>query len=238
MNERQAFLDHIIDNPEDDVARLVFADWLEEHGEEERAEFIRIQCALAEKEREAMDRDLKKVRSLQRQEKFLLQKIHKKVEGFEWTNAGWWSWPLGSMDNEYQERFHRGFIDTVVCDLESWIKYSKILLQTNPIQTITITDKEPHHDPEQQKWMWIRSGAAQEIPKFSLYILPQDIFDFLDPIYVRPFKENSQVRWADQYPSEEIAIHDLNQACIQWARNEPRTKGESHRPVSLHYSVG
>src|SRR5262245_46285153 len=32
------------DNPDDNAPRLVLADWLEEHGEPERAEFIRLQC--------------------------------------------------------------------------------------------------------------------------------------------------------------------------------------------------
>lgn len=43
MSERAAFIDAILDNPADDTARLVFADWLEEHGEPHRAEFIRAQ---------------------------------------------------------------------------------------------------------------------------------------------------------------------------------------------------
>lgn len=43
MSERAAFINAILDNPSDDTARLVFADWLEEHGEPERAEFIRVQ---------------------------------------------------------------------------------------------------------------------------------------------------------------------------------------------------
>lgn len=33
--------------PNDDAPRLVYADWLEENGKAERAEFIRLQCALA-----------------------------------------------------------------------------------------------------------------------------------------------------------------------------------------------
>lgn len=33
--------------PDDDTPRLVFADWLEENGEVERAEFIRVQCEFA-----------------------------------------------------------------------------------------------------------------------------------------------------------------------------------------------
>jgi uncharacterized protein (TIGR02996 family) len=35
-------------NPADDLPRLVAADWLEEHGQAERAEFIRVQCRLAD----------------------------------------------------------------------------------------------------------------------------------------------------------------------------------------------
>ncbi len=37
----------ILANPDEDTPRLVFADWLEEHGDEKRAEFIRLQCRLA-----------------------------------------------------------------------------------------------------------------------------------------------------------------------------------------------
>ena len=44
---REALFRGILDNPEDDVPRLVFADWLEEHGEADRAEFIRVQCERA-----------------------------------------------------------------------------------------------------------------------------------------------------------------------------------------------
>jgi uncharacterized protein (TIGR02996 family) len=46
MNERAAFLAGIAANLYDDTPRLAFADWLDEHGEHERAEFIRVQCAL------------------------------------------------------------------------------------------------------------------------------------------------------------------------------------------------
>lgn len=50
MTDNDAFLRTIIDNPRDDAPRLVYADWLEEHGDEmsvARAEFIRVQCQLA-----------------------------------------------------------------------------------------------------------------------------------------------------------------------------------------------
>jgi uncharacterized protein (TIGR02996 family) len=45
MTDRDALLAAVIDLPEDDLPRLVFADWLEEHGEPARAAFIRTQIA-------------------------------------------------------------------------------------------------------------------------------------------------------------------------------------------------
>jgi uncharacterized protein (TIGR02996 family) len=40
--EAQGFLANIIDHPDEDNPRLIYADWLEEHGETDRAEFIRL----------------------------------------------------------------------------------------------------------------------------------------------------------------------------------------------------
>lgn len=41
------FLRAIIADPDNDVPRLIYADWLEEHGETARADFVRVQCELA-----------------------------------------------------------------------------------------------------------------------------------------------------------------------------------------------
>ncbi len=45
---RENFIQDIIEHPEDDAPRLIFADWLDENGEPERAELIRVQIRLAE----------------------------------------------------------------------------------------------------------------------------------------------------------------------------------------------
>src|SRR5262245_20537259 len=50
MTDKDALLRNICAHPEDDAPRLVYADWLEEHGEGAdlaRADFIRAQVALA-----------------------------------------------------------------------------------------------------------------------------------------------------------------------------------------------
>ena len=47
MTDESALLAAIRAAPADDAPRLVYADWLDEHGRPEQAEFIRVQCDLA-----------------------------------------------------------------------------------------------------------------------------------------------------------------------------------------------
>ena len=42
-----AFLRTILADPDDDAPRLIYADWLDENGDSDRAEFIRLQVRLA-----------------------------------------------------------------------------------------------------------------------------------------------------------------------------------------------
>jgi len=54
-SDRDALFGAICDNPEEDTPRLMFADWLDEHGEPDRAEFVRLQCELARLADDASD---------------------------------------------------------------------------------------------------------------------------------------------------------------------------------------
>ncbi len=44
MTDGDALLRAICENPDDDTPRLIYADWLDEHGKPDYAEFIRVQC--------------------------------------------------------------------------------------------------------------------------------------------------------------------------------------------------
>lgn len=52
------------DNPDDDTPRLILADWLDEYGEPERAELIRVQCELARREATPLDEPCRCTRDL------------------------------------------------------------------------------------------------------------------------------------------------------------------------------
>ena len=47
MSDHAAFLRAIIDDPDEDAHRLVYADWLDDNGDPDRAQFIRLQCTAA-----------------------------------------------------------------------------------------------------------------------------------------------------------------------------------------------
>src|SRR5436309_2903540 len=46
MGIEKEFLADIREHPDDDAPRLIYADWLDEHGDEARAEFIRAQIEM------------------------------------------------------------------------------------------------------------------------------------------------------------------------------------------------
>ena len=63
--EADAFLDAIFDHPDDDTPRLVYADWLQEHGQEDYAQFIRLSIRAKTGDRKPPD-ERKRLRSERR----------------------------------------------------------------------------------------------------------------------------------------------------------------------------
>ena len=82
MSHDRAFLDDIREHPDDDAPRLIYAGWLDEHGDGARAEFIRVQCELARlKERDRR----RKVLARRKQE---LLEAHR----LAWTDLAFADW--------------------------------------------------------------------------------------------------------------------------------------------------
>ena len=67
----QALLQDVCEHPDDDAPRLIYADWLDDHGgiaEQARAEFIRVQCEL-----DRLPEDDPRWAALQKRERQLLR---------------------------------------------------------------------------------------------------------------------------------------------------------------------
>src|SRR5437764_1385486 len=82
LAEHEAFLRAIFDASDDDTPRLVYADFLDEHGDHDRAELIRVQCRLEALRRRS---ELGDGGELRRRERELLDKLHPELELIHWT---------------------------------------------------------------------------------------------------------------------------------------------------------
>ncbi len=123
MTHADAFLRDILANPDDDAPRLIFADWLEEQGDANsvaRAEFIRIQCALAAGHVPQQQRE-----ELVRREQQILD---------EWDEE--WVRPIRRFVKNWE--FHRGFIDYVSMFEDRFFAHAGRLFRHAPIQHLSL----------------------------------------------------------------------------------------------------
>lgn len=139
-----ALLRAILSDPRDDTPRLVYADWLDENGEPDRAEFIRVQCAIPEAEADVCPSHPKYAAELQgrlddlrRRERELVDgimgmgvEILPVVAGLTRTNLapggyGWYARddPGAAVD----ATFSRGFVSAVTCPAAVWLRHHESL---------------------------------------------------------------------------------------------------------------
>jgi uncharacterized protein (TIGR02996 family) len=128
-----ALLRSVIENPDDDVARLVIADWYEENGQPERAEFIRVQIELT------------------RMTEFVPRRAHlmlreaKLLYGFgpQWTADLEDAWfpviqdPIRLVGEKADKgyRFNRGFVDQLkLAGCSTFCRFAEKIYQTIPLQ--------------------------------------------------------------------------------------------------------
>lgn len=120
----RAFLREIIANPQSDADRLIFADWLDENGQPERAEFIRVQVELAKAPLGWGGDTLRYNEALRRRERELLPRIW---EQYGLPDPLWSGWEVDGAVccNERKSRgiggvLRRGFVAEITCTLADW----------------------------------------------------------------------------------------------------------------------
>lgn len=132
MSLHGAFLQSILESPEDDTPRLVYADWLDENGDPERAEFIRTQVETAR----LAPNDLKR-RALEKQTAALL-----KAHGKEWVRplADALRCPRGSQLHGWT--FRRGFVEEVALypHRPDFLTAAADALAHYPVVEVSLTD--------------------------------------------------------------------------------------------------
>jgi uncharacterized protein (TIGR02996 family) len=122
----EALFQAILDKPEDDDLRLVYADWLEEHGDPARAEFIRVQIQLA---RLSFDDD--------RREELSLREADLLAE----HEAAWTApfGPLKGISVDPREGFERGLVTRVfVRGVAPLRRHAESLFRLAPVTRVEV----------------------------------------------------------------------------------------------------
>jgi uncharacterized protein (TIGR02996 family) len=151
--EYEALLRAICAEPDDDTPRLVAADWLEEHGLEEhgdadRAAFIRIQVELARLEAAGLGKSLD-ADALRKNERayfgpysyFWRLWAAEACPQLVWVNPGRGTNALADIYVEGAHRltFRRGFVEAVECPATDWLQHGTGVRGRQPIRDVTLT---------------------------------------------------------------------------------------------------
>jgi uncharacterized protein (TIGR02996 family) len=116
-----AFLQAIRDDPSDDTPRLIYADYLDDHGQADRAELIRVQCELAR------TRDRDRAVELRRRVRQLIIQHRTAWQG----NLVRWA---------PDACFERGFVEHVALPAATFVADGPAILAEHPIHRVTLRD--------------------------------------------------------------------------------------------------
>jgi uncharacterized protein (TIGR02996 family) len=233
IDTERGLLNAILIHPHDDMMRLVYADWLTENGQDERAEFIRIQVAV----RDGTATEYEKNR-----EGELFRRLRGEWEDddiLDTPNPDWFADPDGKRGDRAALLIAGGFPAEVRAPL-SWLtggecqecghEESRIdpstcpychgtgrinahlpeLVRTHPITRVLVTDREPGRIPGRDLWGWDHEIAETEPRRWDL---PVAVWRSLRPtvpdVYIGCF-------W--WYDTREAALADLSAAIIHVAK--------------------
>lgn len=134
MNDGAILLREILESPADDHLRLVYADWLEEHGNDPvRAEYIRLSVATDNRD-QGCPRTRSRYRLCQRGECERCEPHHRLNEIYKpfWDEADAQLRPLGC----HQVVLRRGFVRFLACSTTGFLEHGAALLAAHPVERI------------------------------------------------------------------------------------------------------
>lgn len=160
MIDRRPFIATILERPDKDGPRLVYADWLEEQGESHYAEFIRVGIqaivpthqthpteVLCEPGKFECDWCKNKGKRKEERKKARLRE----VELFDYEESDWTfetihgippHWLRGITKIKTTKPYvvwRRGFVDSVTCTTSDWLTHADEILASQPVMAVTLT---------------------------------------------------------------------------------------------------
>lgn len=198
--EREGLIADIVANPEDDTRRLIFADWCEDSGELDRAEFIRVEVDISRICRGSRDdkpeEDAGRLDALLRRQSELM---------FGVWEMGW----LNPLPREYiSGSVHSGgFLSTARLPLAAWMEHGKRLVREHPLTRVELSDKRPRRYGGVGLMVnWFAWGSGHLEREYHL------------PVPLASFLRGQELANLWVYETAALAIDALSDALLAWAR--------------------
>jgi uncharacterized protein (TIGR02996 family) len=167
--EYAAFIARIREQPDDDLPRLVAADWLEEQSEAERAALIRVQIQRGG----ILFLDNLPLRIIQRGNTYLDKWVacssgHKGVKG--WSKLFIHTLPRPLPSCRYDAEIRRGFLESLsICGAE-WVKHADAILRVHPVRKVWTVMPGSNWDFPAIRWPGVEFTFEQDHPIYGRII--------------------------------------------------------------------
>jgi uncharacterized protein (TIGR02996 family) len=179
MSDGDALLTSILLNPEEDTPRLVYADWLDENGEPERAEFVRVQIAHENwrSDTDALTQDgIKRRMALWCAETELFHGLpfdvlgnDKPLQGLRLTRD-----ELANCELPSKGLVSRGFVSHVELPAAAFIEHAGAIFSRHPVTEVRLSDR--HALATSEGWHWDRNDSSWDHERHGI---PSELFAFL-----------------------------------------------------------
>jgi uncharacterized protein (TIGR02996 family)/excisionase family DNA binding protein len=216
----RGLLQAIVERPDDDLTRRVYADWLEENGWPERAEFIRLQLDLArapECHHSGRRAGCPVCEGRQREEEFLAAHAAGWLTaelpgpGWEWRRSADWMPPDERRVGRCLAFYSRGLVEALFLPMDDFLRCAEQLsAQPLPLRRIQLTDRQPRPGPD-DCFCWSNQGADEG----HSFHVPFELASYL------PRSPHGNFG-GDSWLSEAEAVAALSFACVAYLRRLDR----------------
>jgi uncharacterized protein (TIGR02996 family)/excisionase family DNA binding protein len=208
----QGLLQTILETPSDDVPRLVYADWLDEHGQSPRADFIRTQIRLARSPdcgHGFPDETCERCAWLKTEDDLLTQHGNAWLASLSGEGWRWCRYP--QFTGQRLACFRRGFVSFVLLSTDEFIHNARQLVRAHPLERIQLSDRVPAGPDDEDGYVWQRGSGLDAQPHQIPSVLCSSGPDgFPDGLH-----------WA----TAADALEALSQVCLAAARSKSHLVG-------------
>lgn len=176
MNDERLLIRAVCESPAEDTPRLMLADWYEENGQPERAEFIRLQILLHNTSfiraggiharwPEPWVSRIKRADELVR------------AHGREWGGAATAQKPKCA-PHLFGDWFRRGFVWRVEFGSGRFFRDAELVFRSHPVERVTLEGRYPQHEfMDNARPQWVRRDDGRGL--FRPHEVPPCIYDRL-----------------------------------------------------------